>query len=69
MMDAGSRPLRDSSRISIWGSDASADNMDDLQGDGESGFLEKLFLNITGNGDLIDRAKRVGDYLFRSEDS
>lgn len=44
-------------------------NMDDLQGDGESGFLEKLFLNITGNGDLIDRAKRVGDYLYRSEDS
>lgn len=44
-------------------------SMEELKGDdGEGGFLERLFLQITGKEDIIEKAKKLGDSLFRSEE-
>lgn len=43
-------------------------NMDELNEEGEGGFLEKLFLQITGKEDILEKAKKLGDSLFRSEE-
>jgi ABC-2 type transport system ATP-binding protein len=42
-------------------------NMDELKEDEENGFLEKLFLAITGKEDVLDKAKKLGDSLFQSD--